>query len=226
MINWCESVQSKIILGGTLTSTAENTGLGSNLGDIHNEIRKDLLSSDAKQIAGTINRDLVWPIIALNIPGIDPRRAPRFEFITEEDEELNERADRDKTLFDMGFRLTKDKVVEIYGEGYELITAAPPPSNDAADKSTAATVAAAKAGDSQTQIDGVVDNLAKETQSPIDQFYTRIKQLLNDVQSLEEFQDRMVEAFAYLEPEQLADVIQMGLATAELAGRYEVAEND
>ena len=71
-----------------------------------------------------------------------------------------------------------------------------------------------------------MDNLAKETQSPIDQFYTRIKQLLNDVQSLEEFQDRMVEAFAYLEPEQLADVIQMGLATAELAGRYEVAEND
>nr|WP_169697819.1 DUF935 family protein [Methylophaga nitratireducenticrescens] len=43
--------------GGTLTSTAENTGLGSNLGDIHNEIRKDLLVSDAEQIAETINRD-------------------------------------------------------------------------------------------------------------------------------------------------------------------------
>lgn len=225
MINWCESVQSKAILGGTLTSTAQNTGLGSNLGDIHNEVRHDLLISDARQIAGTLTRDLLWPIIALNIPGVDPSRAPRFKFITDEGEELNERADRDKKLFEMGFRLTEEKVVEIYGEGYELITAAPPQSNDTVDKSTAATVAAAKAGDSQTQLDGVVDNLAKETQSPIDQFYSRIKQLLNDVQSLEEFQDRMVEAFAYLEPEQLADVIQMGLATAELAGRYEVSED-
>ncbi|WP_169697818.1 hypothetical protein [Methylophaga nitratireducenticrescens] len=28
-----------------------------------------------------------------------------------------------------------------------------------------------------------------------------------------------------LDPEELADVIQMGLATAEVAGRYEVSDN-
>ena len=122
MIAWCESSQSKAILGGTLTTSAENTGLGSNLGDVHNEVRHDLLISDARQIAGTLTRDLIWPIVALNIPGIDIRRAPRFRFLTDEAEDLKARADRDKVLFDMGYRLTPEKVEEVYGEGYVPVT--------------------------------------------------------------------------------------------------------
>jgi phage gp29-like protein len=222
MLHWCESVQSKAILGGTLTSTAENTGLGSNLGDVHNEIRKDLLASDARQFAGTLTRDLIWPMIAINKPGADPLRAPRFKFITDEDEELNERADRDKTLFDMGYRLTEEKVAEVYGEGYERVE--PKPNNQP--EPNKAALAAAKAGDDNTELDGATDQLGGLTQPVIDQLYDRIKQLLNEVKTLEEFQDRLVEAFNFLDPDELVDVMQLGLALSELAGRYEVQEND
>lgn len=224
MINWCESVQSKIILGGTLTSTAENTGLGSNLGEIHNEIRKDLLASDAKKIAGTLTRDYIWPIVALNFQGIDPKRAPRFKFITEEAEELNKRAERDKTLHDIGIKLKAEEVQKIYGDEYELVETKPTKTNDTNGTDKAA-LAAAKAGDGSTELDGVVDKLVTETQSQLDQLYSQIKQLLDEVETMEEFQDRLVEAFSFLDPEELAGVIQMGLATAELAGRYEVSEN-
>lgn len=225
MIAWCESSQSKAILGGTLTTSAENTGLGSNQADVHNEVRMDLLHSDARQIAGTLTRDLVWPMIALNIPGIDPSRAPRFKFITEEEEDIAKRAERDKLLFDMGYQMTPEKVTEIYGEGY--VKAEPPSRPVPPTESTTeqAATAAAKTGDTASEIDGVIDQLADQTQPAIDKLYARIKQLLSEVQNMEEFQDRLLEAYSYLEPDQLSDIIQMGMATAELAGRYEVSED-
>jgi len=224
MIAWCESSQSKAILGGTLTTSAENTGLGSNQADVHNEVRMDLLHSDVRQIAGTLSRDLIWPMVALNIPGIDPGRAPRFKFITEEEEDIAKRAERDKTLFDMGYRLTPEKVNEVYGEGYVEIEK-PKPIPPVESEAEQAATAAAKAGDQATEIDGVITQLADQTQPAIDSLYDRIKQLLNEVQSIEEFQDRLIEAYSYLEPDMLSDIIQMGMATAELAGRYEVSED-
>lgn len=224
MIAWCESSQSKAILGGTLTTSAENTGLGSNQADVHNEVRHDLLNSDARQLAGTLSRDLIWPMIALNIPGIDPNRAPRFKFITEEEEDITKRAERDKLLFDMGYRMTPEKVTEVYGEGYTVIETPPPvpPTESTAEQ---AATAAAKVGDNNSEIDGFVTELAKQTQPSIDSLLDRIKQLLNEVESIEEFQDRLIEAYSYLEPDDLGDIIQMGMAAAELAGRYEVSED-
>ena len=88
MIAWCERTQSKAILGGTLTSQADGKSSTNALGNVHNEVRHDLLVSDARQLAGTLTRDLIWPWIAINKAGIDPRRCPRFEFDTREPEDL------------------------------------------------------------------------------------------------------------------------------------------
>ena len=66
MIKWCEQTQSKAILGSTLTSTTEATGLGSGVAEIHNEVRLDIRDSDCKQLAGTITRDLIFPLLAIN----------------------------------------------------------------------------------------------------------------------------------------------------------------
>ncbi|WP_250636824.1 phage portal protein family protein [Pseudomonas aeruginosa] len=35
---------------------------------MHNEVRHDLLASDARQLAATLSRDLLWPLV-LNRPG-------------------------------------------------------------------------------------------------------------------------------------------------------------
>jgi len=105
MIQWCEASQSKAILGGTLTTSAQSTGLGSNLGEVHNEVRHDLRDSDARQIAGTLTRDLVWPMVALNIPGIAPHRSPRFEFDTQEGEDLAQYAEAIPKLVEAGAKI-------------------------------------------------------------------------------------------------------------------------
>ncbi len=63
LANWLDKQVSKAVLGQTMTSDD-----GSSLAQakVHNEIRTDLVESDALQLAATINRDLVRPFIDLN----------------------------------------------------------------------------------------------------------------------------------------------------------------
>lgn len=105
MISWCERTQSKAILGGTLTSQADGKSSTNALGNVHNEVRHDLLVSDARQLAGTLTRDLIWPWIAINKAGIDPRRCPRFEFDTREAEDLKLYAEALPELVGMGMAI-------------------------------------------------------------------------------------------------------------------------
>ncbi|HCE7155479.1 TPA: DUF935 family protein, partial [Pseudomonas aeruginosa] len=89
MMRQSEDAISKAVLGGTLTSTTSQSGGGAfALGQVHNEVRHDLLASDARQLAATLSRDLLWPLLVLNRPGSpDVRRAPRLVF------DLREQAD-------------------------------------------------------------------------------------------------------------------------------------
>ncbi|EPE7260183.1 phage portal protein family protein, partial [Pseudomonas aeruginosa] len=89
MMRWCDDSMSKAILGGTLTSqTSESGGGAYALGQVHNEVRHDLLAADARQLAATLSRDLLWPLLVLNRSGnLDARRAPRLVF------DLKDRAD-------------------------------------------------------------------------------------------------------------------------------------
>jgi phage gp29-like protein len=88
MMNWCERTQSKAILGGTLTSQADGKSSTNALGNVHNEVRHDLLVSDARQLAVSISRYLIYPMLALNGFG-NLKRLPRFVFDTREVGDLN-----------------------------------------------------------------------------------------------------------------------------------------
>lgn len=93
MIEWCERTVSKAILGGTLTSQADGKSSTHALGNVHNEVRHDLMTSDARQLAATLTRDIVYAMVALNIGNIDPKRCPKFMFETREPEDLKLYAD-------------------------------------------------------------------------------------------------------------------------------------
>lgn len=56
MIEWCENTVSKVILGGTLTSQSTGGTSTNALGNVHNEVRHDILKSDAMQIASSLTR--------------------------------------------------------------------------------------------------------------------------------------------------------------------------
>ncbi|MEL5367281.1 DUF935 family protein, partial [Serratia nevei] len=50
LAEWAEKSMSKAILGGTLTTQADGKTSTNALGEIHNEVRHDLLSSDSRQL--------------------------------------------------------------------------------------------------------------------------------------------------------------------------------
>nr|WP_255358752.1 DUF935 family protein [Snodgrassella sp. CFCC 13594] len=47
MIDWCEKSAARLILGQTLTSGADGKSSTNALGQVHNEVRRDLMVSDA-----------------------------------------------------------------------------------------------------------------------------------------------------------------------------------
>lgn len=105
MVDWAERSQSKAILGQTMSAEAKSTGIGSGNADLHDEVRHDILKADARQIEGTITRDLLYPLIALNRGGIDSlARCPRLVFDTGEPEDLAAYADSLPKLVAVGMK--------------------------------------------------------------------------------------------------------------------------
>lgn len=73
MIAWGERAISRAILGGILTSEAEDKGAIS-LGEVHNAMRKEIRNADLRRLSRTFNRDPIYLLLALNsLVSLDPR---------------------------------------------------------------------------------------------------------------------------------------------------------
>lgn len=105
MIDWADKTSSKAILGGTLTSMADGKTSTNALGQVHNEVRHDLLVSDAKQLAGTITQQLILPLLRLNKGNVDETRLPRFQFDTQLPEDMAVYAESLPRLVEMGMKI-------------------------------------------------------------------------------------------------------------------------
>lgn len=113
MIEWAEKAMSKLILGGTLTSQADGKSSTNALGNVHREAQLEILRSDAAQVASTLTRDLIYPLIAINRGGIDGlRRCPRIRFDTGETEDLKLFSEALPTLAAGGARIPLEWVHE------------------------------------------------------------------------------------------------------------------
>lgn len=112
MIEYVDKKISQVILGSTLTS--QNTGAGSYaLGKVHNEVRLEILSSDARQLASTINRFLITPLVQLNF-GSD-QKPPKFTFSLKEEEDMQMYSSALPNLVDLGLDIPTEWVKEKLG---------------------------------------------------------------------------------------------------------------
>lgn len=107
MQSWADAAISKAVIGGTLTAQTSDTGGGSySLGEVHNEVRHDIATSDANQLADTLNKFLLWPLLVLNRPGNnDVRRRPRLVFDTKEPEDISKLAEAIPKLVEVGLQI-------------------------------------------------------------------------------------------------------------------------
>lgn len=242
MIEWAEKSQSKAILGGTLTSQADGKSSTNALGNVHNEVRHDLMVSDAIQLAGTLTRDLVYPLLALNKGGVDDRRRlPRFKFIFDDSEDLGVLAEALPKLVGVGMRIPASWAHERAGipeaeEGAEILQVPNPemvlPPAERANKPAAVTAAlsAQISSPSPYPDQGVLD-VAIESIAPgilQDQAVAVLKPVLAMITAAADYAEvyaALAGIFPQMDAQQLEEAMARAMFVAEVWGRLSVEAN-
>lgn len=101
------------ILGQELT-TALPSGAGSRAAaEVHDVVRRDIATDDARRLAATLNRDLIKPLVDLNR---GPRvRYPKIKFAFEDEQGLEQLAGALGAFIDRGLPVTHEAILEKFG---------------------------------------------------------------------------------------------------------------
>lgn len=226
MVDWAERSQSKAIVGQVLSAEAKATGMGSGVADLQGDVRIDIRNSDARQIASTLTRDLIYPLIAFNLPGINGlRRCPRFVFDTGEAEDLKLYADALPKLAQGGARIPVSWVHEKLRipeakEGEAVFTAAGPAALPAVQTSTAALTA--KPAQAMDTADKMAPALGDAASPEVDALVKDINAMLDKAESLAQFKEQLLTRYADLDAAGLVEVMATALAAINLRGQAEV----
>lgn len=243
MVDWADRAQSKAILGQVLSSEAKATGLGSGVADLHAEVRRDILIADARQIAGTLTRDLVYPLIVLNGGGLDSyRRCPRWVFDLGTAEDLKTYAEALPALAQGGARIPVSWVHEklripeaaddeaVFGATPDVAIATPdvPPKAPTAALTaryrTAALASRLETGPENDPADLVLPALAVQAEAQVTAWRDDIEAMLTAAGSLEEFREQLIARYEHLPADELVTVMATALSAIHLAGRSEVQD--
>ena len=237
MVDWAERSISKTILGQTMSAEAKSTGLGSSNGDLHREVRRDILKADAREIAGTLTRDIAYPMVALNRGNIDGlRRSPRFVFDTGEAEDIKLFADALPELVGVGLKIpvewahSKLRIPQPATEKEEILRVAAPANvlnpelrpepGKATPQDKAALAALAASGDVEPDaFDELANLMDSEWESGMAPMVNPIKRLAEECKTLAEFRERLPEAIARMDASVVADLLTRGLFAAYIEGR-------
>lgn len=222
LAEFCNAEISKAILGQTLTTQVGSSGSFA-ASKTHNEVRLDLLKADGRAMATTIRSQLIRPIVGFNFGWDTP--LPKYKAVYKEDEDLVQKADWLTKLMEKGMPMGLN-----YLRGQFSI---PKPESDeeiilfsstpVAPESTQVTKLIAKSqGAPEETLPLLVEHGIAEGE--MDELIDPVKTLLDEVESLEEFKERLTELFDGLEPLALGQALQKSLALAELAGRFDVTE--
>ena len=104
---------SKVILSQTMTT---DNGSSRSQAEVHKEVRDQVVQGDADLLCGSFNRTVVRWWTELNFAGAKP---PKVWRKTQDDEDLEARAERDSKIRDWGYRPTKEYLIKTYGKEYD-----------------------------------------------------------------------------------------------------------
>lgn len=222
LAEWLDKQVSKAVLGQTMTA---DDGASLSQAKVHNDVRLDIVEADAKQLAATINRDLVRPYIDLNF-GVQ-EDYPRVYFVTPQPEDLALLSDNIAKLVPLGLRVGQGVIRDKLGlpdpdEGDELFNAPAP---------AAAPPVAANTALNRTQPDSPPDypqvaaaTLGRAAEPALRDWLDVIRAIIDTAETLEQAQAQIEAAYADLDPGPMTHALGEAFAAAELAGRFEAQQ--
>lgn len=105
---------AKIVIGQTATTQGTPGRLGSD--KTQADVAQTIVEADADLLSNSFNDGPVKWWCEWNYPGATP---PRVYRVTEPEEDLNARAERDKKISELGFEPEEDYITETYGPGWK-----------------------------------------------------------------------------------------------------------
>lgn len=236
LADWLDAQVSRGILGQTATTQGTPGKLGGD--DAQAEVREDIRDDDATQLSETINRDLVRPFIDLNWG--PQENYPELILKAFEPEDTQILITALEKLVPLGLKVEQSVVRDKLGlpdpeEGADCLGAPTsenpskldePPAPKAETKPAA--VQAAKnsqeqPGESPVET-ALFDWVKRETAEAALVLIEKAETLLDQVETLEEFREGLIDLFAETDPEQLGEIMARLDLLGNLAGRLEVAE--
>lgn len=214
---------SKAVLGRSDAADSTSGKLGGEAAQ--SEVRRDILESDAEELADCINQQLIRPFVDLNF-GPQPAY-PVFQFHFPETEDLTLLTAALEKLVPLGLKVEQSVIRDKFNlpdpeEGAELlgVPAAPSPA-------TTLTVNRAlnrDAGTALTALDPtapMVDRLGQESEPLMNTLLDPVRSALNASGDLMDFRERILTLYPDLDGKAFADLMGQALAVADLAGYWE-----
>lgn len=243
---YTDALISKAVLGQTLTTEVGDSGSRA-LGDVHDEVRRDIERSDAFALGQTLSRDVARPLVALNHG--ERKRYPRVMVHRADSLDVARVSDSLAKLVPLGLQVPAQPVRELIGlrapEGDEEVlqpAAAPAPGDDEPDDEDAAetralartlarfarkrsrTATANRAGRVDDLLAQLADEIDAETTGAQDADIDRIRALAESAGSMEEIVDGLLDVWPDMDAAALAGRLREALAVANLMGRSDILD--
>ncbi|HGM6612483.1 DUF935 family protein [Stenotrophomonas maltophilia] len=232
--DYMDATIQKVVLGQTASTQGTPGKLGND--QLQREVRRDIITSDADLVCESFNKGPARWLTEWNFPGA---AIPRVYRVTEEPEDLDATASRDKKILDLGYKPKQVYMDQTYGDNYEPVQAPPespavPTAIDGPQFADASGIVgsllrrhypAAFADSTSTAPDPAV-GLGRQLDrqlSPIGSGWVeQIRQLVDEVDSLEELRDRLFALHPNMTLDDYALVMADAMTAATLAGRTDI----
>ncbi len=215
---------SKAILGATLTADSDGKGAYA-LGNVHNDVRIDLINADCRATAGTARSQVIRPYVGFNY-GWD-KALPTYEgkFQKEDAKEHAEIIDTFADRMDIPASHVRKKYnIPTPEKDEELLR--PKTKEKSTPVESKLYVAANSLNDSRIEnldiLDKVSGRLSEESDSLVQNLLAAVKKIMAKSGSLEEVRDTLSDAFPNMDSAELGKLIAQAMTTTDLIGRYEV----
>ncbi len=205
LVEYIDNQIREVILGGNLTANVKGGSLAA--ASVHNDVREDLAQAD-ENIVNQIIRELIWIFQTVNKTQNEIKGK-----LKDKDDPNKELANRDKVIYDMGFKPTKEYIETTYNIKVEEIKVE---QNQAFSFSKNPQKPLILNNLPKDELDRNINNIDF---SPLAHtFYKQIIEIIEDSESYDEMLEKLYKAYPSFDTKELEDSLFKYLANASLLG--------
>jgi len=223
LAEWWDKQVSKGVLGQTMTA---DDGASLSQAQVHDLVRRDILTADAKALSNTINRQLVRPFIDLNY---GPGRYPRLVLVVPEPEDTKLLVEALTALVPLGLEVEQSVVRDKLGlpdpdKGAVLLRAAAPAPASAEPAMNRERARNAEGAEAPDVVDRLAEQLDHQLGPVVDDWLAQIRDLVMTAPDLDAVRDGLMALQEGLSLDDFAKGMREALDAAQAAGRYDLMQ--